>query len=297
MRLSIIICNTIICAPVDKFDGFITPYSSLRSNPVHPPGHFCALTSGNEGLDAAVYMLHYAFMMISPRDGRILCLVGRFGQVTSGQIRVLEFSDKARSRSAEVLSRMVASGMLATVEQRLVGGWTGGSGQNVYRLTPKGWRYLRTDKMYRALRTIDRHRLAIVDAYVKTVECERAGTIRINEVVEEPECYQIIAGVKLTPDLYLNADLLAAQTRRRIWVEVDMGTERRKQITEKLARYRQAYRAWGDERPGQPFPKIVFMAIDEERERELQTIINEMSEQGRKLFAVCRGDTFPQVWG
>lgn len=191
---------------------------------------------------------------------------------------------------------MVSSGLLATVEHRLVGGWTGGSGQFVYRLTPKGWKYLRSEKTYRALRTIDRHRLAIVDAYVTTVECERAGTLRINEVVEEPECHQVVAGVQITPDLYLNADLLEAQTRRRIWVEVDMGTERRKQIIDKLTRYRHAYRSWGDERPGQPFPRIVFMAVDEERERELQTIINEMPEQGRMLFAVYRGDTFAQVW-
>ena len=75
-----------------------------------------------------------------------------------------------------------------------------------------------------------------------------------------------------------------------------MGTERRKQITEKLARYRYAYRAWGDERPGQPFPRIVLMAVDEERERELPTIINEMPEQGRMLFTVYRGEDFAEVW-
>lgn len=224
--------------------------------------------------------------------------MGRFGLVTSSQIRTIEFSqNKARSRSAEVLARLVKVGCLRTLSARTVGGWAGGSGQHVYQLGPKGWLYLRREGKYTPLRSIDMHRLAIVDSYVVTLEAERAGDIRINEVVEEPHCHQVVAGVQLTPDLYLNADLLQARTRRRIWVEVDMGTERRKQITEKLARYRHAYRAWGDERPGQPFPRIVFMAVDEERERELQTIINEMPEQGRMLFTVYRADTFAQVWG
>ncbi|OLT47753.1 hypothetical protein BJF87_21295 [Gordonia sp. CNJ-863] len=237
-------------------------------------------------------------MIISPRDGRILRLVGRFGQVTSGHVRTIEFSqNKAKSRCGEVLARLAANGLLRTVERRTVGGWAGGSGQYIYQLGPKGWLYLRREGKYTPFRSIDPHRLAIVDAYVMTIEAERAGSIRINEVVNEPDCHVQIAGVTVTPDLYVNADVLSAQTRRRIWVEVDMGTERRKQIIDKITRYRHAYRAWGDERPGQPFPRVVFVAVDEERKRELETILGEMPESGRLLFAVCTGGGFPQVWG
>lgn len=238
-------------------------------------------------------------MIISPRDGRIVRLAGRFGQVSTNQIRMLEFSqNKAKSRTNDVLARLVQSGLLRKVEpRRTVGGWAGGSGQYVYQVGAKGWQYLRRDGKYSPMRSIDMHGLAIVDTYVTTVGLERSGAIRINEVLSEPECHQIVAGVLITPDLYINADLLATQTRRRVWVEVDMGTERRKQITDKLARYRHAYRAWADERPGQPFPRVVFVAIDEERERELRTIISEMPESGRKLFGVCQGESFVQVWG
>ncbi|NDZ93305.1 hypothetical protein G3I13_01840 [Streptomyces sp. SID6673] len=236
-------------------------------------------------------------MIISPRDGRILRFVGRFGQATSGHIRAVEFSDKSKSRHGDVLARLVANKMLRTVERRTVGGWAGGSGQYIYQLGAKGWLYLRREGRYTPMRSVDVHGLAIVDSYVATLEAERAGAIRVNEVVTEPDCHQRVAGVTLTPDLYINADVLAAQTRRRIWVEVDMGTERRKQIIEKLTRYRHAYRAWADERPGQPFPRVVFVAVDEERERELQTILGEMPESGRQLFAVCTGESFPQIWG
>lgn len=236
-------------------------------------------------------------MMISPRDGRILRLVGRFGLATAEQIRAAEFAEnKSKSPSSAVLLRLTNGGMLRRLSPRTVGGWSGGSGQYVYQLGPKGWAFMRREGRYTPLRSIDMHRIAIVEAYVDTLKAERAGDIRINEVVTEPDCHQLAGGVLLTPDLYIFADVKAAQTRRRIWVEVDMATERRKQITDKLARYRHAYRAWADEFPGQPFPRVVFVAVDEERERELDSIIREMPESARRLFSVMTAESFPQVW-
>lgn len=250
------------------------------------------------GLTARAGSPHNARMIISPRDGRILRLVGRFGMVSSEHIRIMEFSEnRSDTPPRRVLLRLKDAGFLRRLSSRPVGGNGGGSGQYVYQLGPKGWQYLRREGKYSPYRSIDMHGLAIVDSYVATVQLERAGDIRINEVLSEPECHQTVVGVKLTPDLYINADVLAAQTRRRVWVEVDMGTERRKQITEKLGRYRHAYSGWGDARPGQPFPRVVFVAIDVERERELRTIIGEMPEQGQKLFTVCTGDKFAEIWG
>lgn len=285
------------------FTEVMTPLASCMS---HRTWRLGGLTSGDTAVDARTGSPHYVVMIISPRDGRILRLVGRFGQASTNQIRVLEFSEnKARSRPNYVLARLVENGLLRKVEpRRTVGGWAGGSGQYVYQLGSKGWLYLRREGKYSPFRSIDMHRLGIVDAYVATVELGRTGAIRINEVVEEPECHQTVAGVLVTPDLYINAAVplrepteKATHGLRRIWIEVDMGTERRAKITDKLARYRHAYRAWEDERPGQRFPRIVFVAIDEERERELLAIISEMPESGRKLFGVCLPETFAQVWG
>lgn len=236
-------------------------------------------------------------MNISPRDDRILRLVGRFGLVTSEQIRSIEFAEnRSKSPSSAVLLRLTKADLLRRLSPRTVGGWAGGSGQFVYQLGAKGWAYLRREGRYTPLRSIDMHRIAIAETYVATVEAERGGHIRINEVVTEPDCHQVVGGVKLTPDLYIFADVRAAQARRRVWVEVDMGTERRKQITDKLARYRHAYRAWGDEYPSQAFPRVVFVAVDAERERELATVIREMPESGQRLFAVMTAESFPQLW-
>lgn len=256
-----------------------------------------ALNCGDTGLTTAACSSFNVFMNISPRDVRILRMVGRFGLVTSEQIRVIEFAEnRSKSPSSAVLLRLTNAGLLRRLSPRTVGGWSGGSGQYVYQLGSKGWAFLRREGRYTPLRSIDMHRIAIAETYVQTVEAERAGHIRINEVVTEPDCHQVAGGVLLTPDLYIFADVRAAQARRRIWVEVDMATERRKQITDKLARYRHAYRAWADEFPGQPFPRVVFVAVDEERERELNSIIREMPESARQLFAVMTAESFPQVW-
>ena len=279
---------------VQTYTALVTAMEQRRS-----PNHVkCASDQCRPGLTARTGSPHNATMNISPRDGRILRLVGRFGQATSKQISDVEFStNKSTSPVGSVLLRLTKTGLLKRLSPRTVGGWAGGSGQYVYQLGPKGWLYMRREGKYTPYRSIDMHRLAIVDAYVATVEAERAGAIRVNEVVSEPECHEQVAGVLLTPDLYINADVLSAGVRRRVWVEVDMGTERRAKIIDKVTRYRHAYRAWTSERGEVPFPRIVFVAIDEERERELNALLDEMPESGRKLFGVCQPESFPRIWG
>ena len=78
-----------------------------------------------------------------------------------------------------------------------------------------------------------------------------------------------------------------------LWIEIDMGTERQKQIKEKLARYWHAYRNI-DERTMPTFPAILFLAPDDERVKELTWLIDRGEPEAQALFMVNRMDKFPE---
>lgn len=238
-------------------------------------------------------------MMISPRDGRILREVGRFGQLATSHIRSLEFhANKSLAPCNAVLLRLEKSKLLRTTEKRGRGGWAGGSAENVYQLGQKGWTYLRRDGKYWPYRSIDVHRLAIADAYVMTREAERAGELKIDEYITEPASHRRVAGVDVTPDLYMSLAFpqIDEGARLKLWLEVDMGTERHDKIADKLARYWHAYQHWHESDNGRLFPLVVFVAVDELRERELNAIVREGDERARRLFDVTTPESFPQVW-
>lgn len=236
-------------------------------------------------------------MKISSRDASILRQVSRFGQLSAGHIRTLEFSaNDSKTPCDRVLKRMNETKLLRRIERRIVGGFNGGSGVYVYQLGSKGWAYMRRETKFWAFRAIDEHTLAIADCYVQAVEAERVGLLRINSFTTEPDTWLDVAGAQLRPDLLLEVGVIAKRANMRLWVEVDQGTERRKQITDKIARYRHAYRNWSSEHGSETFPLVVFVAVDELRERELKTLLRGLPDEARKLFTVTTGETFPQLW-
>lgn len=98
----------------------------------------------------------------------------------------------------------------------------------------------------------------------------------------------------MRPDLFLELGLVEARQRVVLWVEVDLGTERQKQIAEKVERYRYAYHHAG-EFPLDVFPSVMFLATDDERVRELTQILRRVKNVPEGLVTVARLDSFPQV--
>ncbi|MBM4646556.1 hypothetical protein GS464_29515 [Rhodococcus hoagii] len=236
-------------------------------------------------------------MNLSPRDAQIIALVGRFGQVSTGQISRLVFAaNKSETPCRRVLARLVEHGMLRRMGERPRGGWAMGSSQYVYQLGSKGWNYLRREGKHQPYRTLDSHRLQIAEAYTLIVLAERAGDLLIQEVITEPDNWVEVGQADIRPDLYVCFDLPKG-VRRRVWLEIDMGTERRAKITGKLAGYRHAYRFWGDmEMFGGYFPHVAFIAMDDERARELAQILGEIPEEPRKLFSVRTVENIHTLW-
>lgn len=233
-------------------------------------------------------------MILSPRDMQILRLVGRFGQMTTSQLRTCCFaSNRSPTASERVLKRLVDTKCLRRFETRTVGGWKGGSGQYVYQLGSKGWTALRREGKYWPYRAVDMHRLAVAATYVQAVQASHDGLLEVDGYTCEPDTWQTIGGAEIRPDLAL--ELKLDTHRLYLWLEVDMGTERPKQVTEKLTRYWHAYKHWNTEHAGQPFPLVVFVAVDEERKRELEKLTTQ-SANAAKLFRVVLPEELKNLW-
>src|SRR6185312_6603829 len=171
-------------------------------------------------------------MTLQERDHQILRLISRFKQCSSKQIATLLFHSSGSATSQKrALDRLVDRGYLARVEHRLVGGVRGGSGQYVYQLGRVGW-YTYQGGSYSPRRTVDYHALAVVDAFITMVGLERAGLVTIVGVSAEPDCWLTFGGIEVRPDMFV--ELAKDGQKRRLWLEIDLGTEGQRQVNGKL---------------------------------------------------------------
>lgn len=137
---------------------------------------------------------------------------------------------------------------------------------------------------YNPARTVNYHCLAIGDCYIAIKRLETAGKLRLVGFSSEPDCWLEIAGIQLKPDL---AAVLAYEGRERLslFLEVDMGSESQRQLRGKLEAY---YRAWGEADVNEypVFPKVLWCAVDKEREKELRFVIEQGPKEAQQLFEV-----------
>lgn len=173
------------------------------------------------------------------------------------------------------------------------GGALGGSGQYVYQLGPKGWDLCQRDGRYFPMRSVNYHTLAIVDAFTALLAAQHAGQLAIERFDVEDDAHRVIAGQRLTPDLFVRIKRADGRTFS-MWLEVDLGTERSRQIGDKLTRYRTAYEhattAHLDE-----YPAIVFLVPDALRAEQINDSIKRQPADARPLFRVIISENFPAI--
>lgn len=224
---------------------------------------------------------------LSGRDLSIVQLIARFKQLSSSHVHNFLFHDKStRTPTDRALRRLVASGFLAKIERRTVGGARGGSGQFVYQLGRRGY-FMHFEGRYSPWRAVNYHALAIADSYLVAHRLALSGEITVAGFSTEPDCWVSVGRFELRPDLYL--DLQNRSGALKLWLEVDMATEGQGRIKEKLERYWKAYNDV-DVEQWPVFPRIVFVAIDAERERELKWIIEQGPKEAQALFQVTAVD-------
>jgi hypothetical protein len=233
-------------------------------------------------------------MFATDRDRQIVHEISRYRQLSSGQIFELLFHGaKSKTRLHDALKRLKKAGFISMIERRPVGGTGAGSGPVVWQLGTKGRKYFEREKGY-PYRSIHPHTLAIADAAIGLKRLERDGSIEIVGLATEPDTWQVIAGADLRPDLHVELGIPSRGMSVSLWIEVDMGTERQKQLKDNLARYMHAYEHV-TEADMSVFPRILFLVPDDERLKELNSLINSGPAEAKDLFRVQRQDSFPQL--
>jgi hypothetical protein len=232
---------------------------------------------------------------LSTRDLSIIRLVSRFKQLTSFHINELLFATTTtRTPTDRALRRLVERGYLHRVERRLVGGSRGGSGQYVYGLGRKGF-YMHFTGRFQPARAVQFHTLAITELYVSLRRLETAGLLSVAGLSTEPDCWAVIGRYELKPDLYVELERPSGE-RVKLWFEVDMGTEGQRQVRAKMDAVWRAYNEV-EHAEWPVFPGTVWVAIDDEREKELRWIMEQLPEDARGLFRVCQLTSLPKVLG
>jgi hypothetical protein len=140
------------------------------------------------------------------------------------------------------------------------------------------------DGAFRPSRNVNHHALEIVNCFIALVGLESEGRLRLVGVATEPDCWATVGGVELKPDLRVDYDR-AGQGLSLLWLEVDLATEGQKQIRRKLDGYWRAYND-ADVSAWPIFPRVLWVAIDDERVKELRWLVEQMPEQARPLFDV-----------
>jgi Replication-relaxation len=241
------------------------------------------------------------------RERQIVETVARLSLVSGRQLSDLFFSSfsvsvDAASRARLIrraLERLVATRALERLKRRQ-GGARGGSGSWVYALGPAGRRLIaywageglprsRTTHEPGALWTA--HTLAVSDLYVRLREAEDAGRVELLTFDAEPACWRMYtrlggAAATLKPDAHLR--LGAGEFEDSFLIEVDLGTERRGQLTRQHRAYREYFRAGVEQTKTGVFPLVLWVVPDTRRATLLKDIQRGLGEPA--LFAVATAE-------
>jgi len=224
------------------------------------------------------------------RDMQVVELVGKFRQLTAGHIRALLFADVASQTPVDrTLKRLVERKYLMRLH-RLVGGTQGGSAQYVYQLGRQGWNLLDRHGEYWAPRAVNLHTLAVADCMVALKRAEKNGALKIVSFKTEPDCYETVGDIRLTPDAFVELNLGGQQLTS--WLEVDRGTEHPDKIQEKCERY------WKASTSGQwdgYFPFVLYVVPDVQRQRAIERIVQAGPVGANELFSICPISEFPRL--
>jgi hypothetical protein len=244
---------------------------------IHQPdinhAHRCvgkqALTSMNVVATARAQYVYTTDMQLSATDQLIVTLVGRFKHLTTNHIKRLVYPGKDGNPQRKAIDRLLNNKLLARVNQRLPGGARGGSQMYVYQLGTLGRKIFSGRRGHSTV--VDYHALAIADVYVELFEADRRGEIKLLNWATEPDCHIDFGGIHLEPDLYI--DVVTSRDGETIrhprWIEVDLGTEHKKQMTEKLTAYKLAYETRNDY-PLPIYPTTLYLVTRDERAAELR---------------------------
>jgi hypothetical protein len=246
---------------------------------------------------------------MSLRDRQIVETVARLSLVSGRQLSYLffynlfSFDSSPRARLARrILGRLVDQRALSRLQHRRQGGPQGGSAAWVYALGPAGRRLVaywageglpRSRSAYEPSTAWTAHTLAVSDLYVQLKAAERAGRVELLAFDGEPACWRRytrlggVAGV-LKPDAFVR--LGVGEYEDAFFIEQDMGSERRGQLTRQHHAYIEHFRSGAEQTLTGVYPAVLWIVPDEQRAVLLRDIQRRLPEAAKRLFTVASVD-------
>ncbi|MEM7092706.1 MAG: replication-relaxation family protein [Actinomycetota bacterium] len=224
---------------------------------------------------------------LSERDIGVLHSVRLLRLMQADQLQRLHFTEHATDAAGKricrrVLQRLHERGMLHRLQRR-IGGIRAGSTGHVYALAPKGHRLLSGRSSRRRNHEPStgfvRHTLAIAELATRLLETAHTGAVEVLELATEPWCWRHPEGTRvrtaasavLKPDLHV---VLANDESELHWfVEVDLGTEAPSTLARKCRTYTDYFRSGHEQARTGIFPKVLFVAPDDERRHQIERSI------------------------
>ena len=241
---------------------------------------------------------------LSGRDMAIVGQVADLKLMSARQIEAVHFAaeDHASTLTAartcrRALERLTRDRLLIRFDRR-VGGIRAGSASYLYGLGPVGQRVIGLDGPRRRFRepgtTFVNHTLAMSQVVVDLAAAARKGRCDVLTCQSEPRCWRTFGGfggaTVLKPDLFVALGI--GDFEHRWFIEVDRSTESLPTILRKCQIYA-AYYASGDEQHEHGvFPRVLWIAPNEDRVRRLQHAIEGDQRVATELFVVASDATW-----
>jgi hypothetical protein len=229
---------------------------------------------------------------LSDRDWGVLRDLLRVRLLTGQQIERLRFAELAspnvrgsvRRRS---LGRLVSAGLVTTLPRR-VGGARAGSAGLVYALDTRGRRLLvetanRVRRPWPVGWPFVKHTLDVAELYVRQIERETRGDIKLIEFVTEPASWFPAGRAFIKPDAWTVYETEAWE--RHVWLEVDRGTESLPTIERKLRGYIEFTRS-GRPGPLGVIPRVLVTVPDAHRLTAIYTVLTALPDPASELITV-----------
>lgn len=224
-------------------------------------------------------------------------LVSMFEQMTAKQLEgALYHACASHTSVVRDLNKLVAERYLARFPRPYHRIARRGQGEWVYQLGRAGWDFIGYEGSYSKLESVKPHTIAIGDLYVLLVALERADLIEVVEIDTEPNCHVRIGQMQIMPDFFARIRNKFDGSVSRFWMELDIGSEHKNQIKDKIHRYRRAYEAVdGASEEWRVWPRVIFVVRDEvkgddqKRKADITNWIAQV-DSSSGLFNVCTLD-------
>jgi Replication-relaxation len=233
---------------------------------------------------------------LSERDRAILVTLRRVRAARSDQLERLHAADVTLRQARQCL-RSLADRRLVGRLPRRVGGVRAGSAGFVYTLDVAGQRLVAPGKRAQVAWPVGSlfldHTLAVTELYVRLVEAERAGRLRLASFAAEPATWRSFVGpgggrVVLKPDAEVTVAI--GRYEDRWFVEVDRGTESTTTLSRKCALYMQYWQSGAEQAGHEVFPRVLWLVPHERRQEQVVGVLGRLPAESWPLFTVARFD-------